>query len=382
MSQIVKDLIPYFEPLDVVKPAFSPLALSHQFGQKIRQNQDSKTTKLNDSINLVLMGAPNDPVANHIRRHLYAMGPVSGLEQVMDLGNFRPGKNIQDTISGWKDVLFELGKQQMGLVLIGGSTEVLDYQIEAFSKLEHPINLSVISPDLHVTADAGDPLSTYLNRVLLNPENRLFEYTHLGYQSYFTDPDAIELLEKLHFNHIRLGELRKDIREMEPYLRNSDMLAFSMAAIRASDSPGNRLFSPNGLYAEEACQLARYAGLSDKLMSFTLNDIPLKGQHVATTHNLAAQLIWFFVQGFTQRQADYPFAPLKGYQKFIVNVPGIGHDINFYKSPKSDRWWLEVPYPNPNYPRSVIVACTLRDYQLASQGEIPERWLRTYKRIC
>ncbi|MBT5425445.1 MAG: arginase, partial [Bacteroidetes bacterium] len=126
----------------------------------------------------------------------------------------------------------------------------------------------------------------------------------------------------------------------------------------------------------------RYAGLSDKLMCFSLLDTDSDLGSNEITPNLGAQLIWHFLQGVSQRKSDYPFAPIKSYQKYIVNLPRAGHDINFYRSPKTDRWWLEVPYPNPKYPRSVYVACTVRDYQLASNGEIPDRWLKTYQRIC
>ncbi|MBT7466563.1 MAG: arginase [Bacteroidetes bacterium] len=377
----LSDLLHYFDPVEVLQPAISPIGLAKNLGDKTQINTGGRGISLKDA-SIIIIGAPGDPIADRIRRHLYALGPIDELEGIVDLGNFRQGKTARDTHKGWEDVITELGRKQKIILILGGSTEQIGNQINAFTRLEHPINLMLISPDFHLAAKPKEADATYLNRVLLQDDNFLFDFTHLAYQSYYTDPATLELLDKLYFSYMRLGEIRQDIRETEPYFRNTDMLAFSMSAIRASDSPGSRLHSANGLYAEEGCQLARYAGLSDKLMCFSLLDTDSDLGSNEITPNLGAQLIWHFLQGVSQRKSDYPFAPIKSYQKYIVNLPRAGHDINFYRSPKTDRWWLEVPYPNPKYPRSVYVACTVRDYQLASNGEIPDRWLKTYQRIC
>ena len=100
------------------------------------------------------------------------------------------------------------------------------------------------------------------------------------------------------------------------------------------------------------------------------------------TVNLSAQIIWHFIQGVNQRKLDYPFSSIKSYSKYIVNIPQAEHEINFYKSPKTDRWWLEVAYPDAKYPRSLYIACTYNDYKMACNGEIPDRWLKNYQRIC
>lgn len=377
----LNDLFHYFNPVEIMHPAISPIGIESGFGQQISFHQGSEKPNLNKA-SVIILGTANHKKSDEIRRHLYALGGFNGLNQVVDLGNFRKGKTNADTLKGWEDVIFELGKKQKILIILGGHTEGIGLIMNGLSRLEHPLNLGLVSPDLHLTSDPKNMQDTYLNRVLLNPDSQLFDFTHLAYQSYFTDPESLELLEKLHFSHVRLGELRMDIREMEPHFRNSDILAFSMASIRHSDAPGSRLKSANGLYAEEACQLARYAGLSDKLSVFNLFDMPEDDQNTQVTDNLSAQIIWHFIQGVNQRKSDYPFSSIKSYSKYIVNIPQAEHEINFYKSPKTDRWWLEVAYPDAQYPRSVYVACTYNDYQNACNGEIPDRWLKNYQRIC
>ncbi|MFA6352610.1 MAG: hypothetical protein WCW86_09825, partial [Bacteroidales bacterium] len=132
---------------------------------------------------------------------------------------------------------------------------------------------------------------------------------------------------------------------------------------------------------EEACQLARYAGLSDRLTLLALTDYEPARDTSGQTAGLAAQLIWFFLQGVSQRKAEYPFTDIKDYQKYTVNLAQSGHELVFFKSPLSNRWWMQVPYPDPKYQRSVIIACSLRDYQTACDGDIPDRWLNTYRRL-
>lgn len=380
-DESLNDLFHYFDPVDILHPAISPIGIQAGFGKQIKVHRETEKPNLQNT-KVFILGTSNNSKSDEIRKHLYSLSGLEGLDHVVDMGNFRNGKSDADTRKGWEDVLFELGKKQKVIIIIGGHVEDLGLVVSGMSKLEHPLNLGLISSDLHLISDPEDLEGTYLNRILLDPESQLFDYTHLAYQSYFTDPGALELLEKFHFSHVRLGELRADIREMEPHFRNSDIFAFSLASIRHSDAPGTRLKSANGLYAEEACQLARYAGLSDKLSVFNLFDLPDLEEFHPVSANLSAQILWHFIQGVNQRKLDYPFSSIKSYSKYIVNIPQAEHEINFYKSPKTERWWLEVSYPDPKYPRSIYVACTSRDYQMACNGEIPDRWLKNYQRIC
>ena len=377
----LNDILPYFSPVDWIPPGIEPMGLVESFGKKISVHKETETLSP-DKAEVILIGSPNSKSADATRSHLYQLSCFDGQEKVADLGNFRNGKSSADTRKGWEEVLFELAKKQKILIILGDTSEAIGQTFNGISRLEHPINLTVVSPDLHLLNDPEDPSASYINRILLDPESQLFDYSHLAYQSYLSDPGSIELLNKMFFNHVRLGELRTDIRELEPYLRDSDILAFSMASVRYSDAPETRLVSPNGLYAEEACQLARFAGLSDKLSVFQLFDLAKDESVHPVGANLAAQIIWHFIQGVFQRKKDYPFTPISAYSKYIVNVPKAEHEINFYKSQSTERWWLEVPYPSKQYERSIFVACTAKDYQMACNGEIPDRWLKNYQRIC
>jgi len=95
-------------------------------------------------------------------------------------------------------------------------------------------------------------------------------------------------------------------------------------------------------------------------------------------------LIWCFIDGYHARRGDYPVASLSEYEKFIVLLTDSGDELVFYKSPLTNRWWLEVAYPagtGEKQERNHVVPCTYSDYIMASQQEMPDRWWRTFQKL-
>jgi hypothetical protein len=59
-------------------------------------------------------------------------------------------------------------------------------------------------------------------------------------------------------------------------------------------------------------------------------------------------------------------------------------EVIFYKSNKSERWWMEVPYPpqaGSKYERHHLVPCDMQDYEQAMKNEIPNLWWKTYQKL-
>lgn len=334
-----------------------------------------------DGAKIVLAGIGNPRLADEIRSYLYGLSTVLPGGEMVDLGNLREGKTPADTRIGLMDVITELGKAHKIIVLIGRDThDVLTFG-KAYNRLETPYNLAVIDSVIDIMPEDQSSRSHYLNELISDPVGYLYDFVHLGYQSYLNDAGSFDRMGELFFESHRLGALRDDIRESEPVFRNSDLLVLSMNAIRQTEAPGVTFPSANGFTAEESCQLAKFAGLSDKLSLFALAGFqPVRDQGEQTSA-LAAQIIWHFLQGVDQRKSDYPFGDIKLYQKYLINLPKAGFNLTFYKSPASGRWWVEVPYPDIKYPRSLYVACSPRDYQVASDGEIPDRWWNHYRRL-
>ena len=88
---------------------------------------------------------------------------------------------------------------------------------------------------------------------------------------------------------IRLGTLRSNLVVAEPFLRDAHLVSMDISAVKQSEAPGTRFSSPNGLLAEEACQLARYAGLSEQVSCFGIFEVNPKYDNHDQTAHLAAQ---------------------------------------------------------------------------------------------
>jgi hypothetical protein len=205
----------------------------------------------------------------------------------------------------------------------------------------------------------------------------------LGYQVYFTSQDSLRVMDKLYFDVHRLGELSGNIAVAEPVIRNANMISFDMSAIRSSDALGNANAGPNGFNGAEACQIARYAGFNDKLSSIGFYEFNPAYDNNGQTALLLAQMIWYFIDGVYNRKRDFPLNPKSQYIIYKTNLKHGDHELAFVKSKKSDRWWMQVPYPAGGSPneRFHLVPCLYEDYKTAVSGEMPDLWWRTYQKL-
>ncbi|MCO6499466.1 MAG: formimidoylglutamase [Vicingus serpentipes] len=284
---------------------------------------------------------------NHIRKYLYRLIGLNGSAKIIDLGNFKTGATTNDTYFALSEILEELIKKNVIPILLGGSQDLTYANFLAYKNLEQTVNLVTIDAKFNLGKDEeGINANNFLTKIILHQPNFLFNYSNIGYQSYFTHKDEIDLMTNLYFDVYRLGQVQQNIEEVEPIVRNADILSFDISAIRQAEAPGNKNTSPNGFYGEQACQMSRYAGLSDKLTSigfYELNpEMDINGQ---TAHSVA-QMIWYFIDGVNNRKKDYPIGTKKNYLKYRVNIQEGKNEIVFYKSDKSERWWMDVPYPS------------------------------------
>jgi hypothetical protein len=180
---------------------------------------------------------------------------------------------------------------------------------------------------------------------------------------------------------MRIGDARQAIYLTEPLLRDSDVVIFDISAVRQSDAPGTICPSPNGFYGEEICLLARYSGISDNLKLFGLfeinPDLDIRNQ----TSALAAQIIWFFMEGFAQKQYETSELEQKNsgrFTKYHVRITGLDDDIIFIKSNLTDRWWMEL---SDETGKTIPVACSHDDYLSANRNELPDRWVKAMERL-
>jgi formiminoglutamase len=316
-----------------------------------------------------------------VRKNLYGLFPGNWQLGIVDLGKRNAGNSVKDTYFAVSDVVASLVKKNIIVILIGGSQDITYANYRAYDALEQTINLSVVDNRFDLGALEEDlNAGSYLSKIIMEEPNNLFNFSNLGYQTYFNSQEEINLLQNLYFDTFRLGEVRP-LELVEPILRDADIVSIDIGAVRCSDAPGNKNAVPNGLYGEELCAIARYAGISDKVTSFGIYEYNRRYDNNNQTSSLIAQAIWYFIEGVNFRAKDYPYSCKESYQKFSVILDD-DDPINFYKSDKSGRWWMEINLISDNkYKRHALIPCAYQDYVQALEQKIPERWYKAQQKL-
>jgi len=390
-------LADFFTPVDLAKITPKKGYYTSHLGDKIQQG----TIDLTDperTVDIAIIGVQDDRNAinntgcalapDYVREKLYQLNEGNYNTRIIDLGNIKAGATVTDTYFALKTAVEELIKKDIIPVIIGGGQDLTYAQYMGYENLEQRVDLVVIDShfdlDDDITPDTIETTSeSYLNKIFLHDPNYLFNFSNLGYQTYFTSQAGLRVMEKLFFDVHRLGELSGQVAVAEPVIRNANMISFDISAIRSSDAAGNANATPNGLYAEEACQICRYAGISDKLTSIGFYEFNPAYDSNGQTALQLAQMVWYFIDGFYNRKKDIPLHPKSQYIIYKTSLIHEGHEVVFIKSKKTDRWWMQVPYPagGSKNERSHLVPCSYEDYKVAVSGEMPDLWWRTYQKL-
>ena len=316
-----------------------------------------------------------------IRKTLYSLFPGNWNHDMVDLGNLHKGETVQDTYAALKSIMESLLKNNIIPIIIGGSQDLMYGMYRAYDELEQMVNIVNVDSkfDFGMVSENISNHS-YMGKIIMDPPHNLFNYSNIGYQTYFNAQEEIDLMQKLLFDSYRLGQVSNDISIVEPITRDADIVGIDLSAVKASEMSGNQSISPNGLDGKEICAISRYAGISDKVSSFGIFEYKnTKDEEI--TAMLVAQIIWYFIEGVNYRVNDYPFVSKDEYLKYIV--PSDGEEMIFYKSNKTERWWIEIPFIstlNNKLKRHTLLPCTHQDYLNACNQIIPERWWLAYKK--
>lgn len=391
----MSDIAHFFTPISFNLVVENKEFSSGQFGHDLQIFKEGEEFPSLENIDIAIIGVCEDRNAvnnegcslapDSVRNYLYSLFSGSFNPRIADLGNITAGHTVEDTYFAVRSTVDFLVRKNIIPVIVGGSQDLTYAQFLGYKELEQTINITSIDSIF----DLGDPEAdisniSYLGKIILHQPNYLFNYSNIGYQTYLVSPASTEMMTKLYFDAYRLGQIRDKIEEAEPIIRQADMLSFDITSIKHADAPANPNASPNGLYAEEACQIMRYAGMSDKLTSIGIYEINPAFDTYGKTSHLAAQMIWCFIDGFYNRKNDYPSRTNPDYLRFNVVLQEEKYEINFYKSKKSDRWWMEIPYPphkGLKFERHTLIPCSYKDYSMAVNNEIPDRWWQTYQKL-
>lgn len=365
----------------------SPLCL----GNTIRIHSQKEGFPDLENVKIAILGVQEDRNSqdnfgcgenlHFIRRKLYELFPGNWNTEIADLGNVLKGNSVTDTYFAVSEIIADLLKQGIIPVIIGGGQDITYVNYRAYDKLEQTVNITAVDSRFDL-GNLDDELTSqsYLSKIIMQEPNNLFNYSNVGYQTYFNSQDEIKLLDNLFFDTYRLGKA-KELENIEPAFRNADIVSIDIGSIRQSEAPANNNASPNGFYGEEICAISRYAGISDKVSSFGIYEYNSKYDNNHQTASLISQMIWYFIEGVSFRVRDYPFSGKENYQKFTVILED-DDPIVFYKSNKTGRWWIEIKILSDNkYKRHALIPCTYQDYSEATKQIIPERWYKAMRKM-
>ncbi len=295
------------------------------------------------------------------------------------LGTFKNGATLGDTEAGLTEVFQFCIQKRIIPVVIASSKQILRSVYNAFKAVELIVSLTSIDKEINLGVEEEPAL---IGEIIKEQPNYLFNYSNLGFQTYYAPAQEVELSEALYFDAHRLGSIRGNVSSSEPLIRSSELIHLSLEAIKSSDFRSVPSEEPNGFYAEEVCQMMRYTGLNEKLRALVISEYQEIGS--ISDSKLLAQMLWCFLDGYIHRVKELPGQPAENFLRYSVWLKGDQYEVVFYKSLKTDRWWMEVPIP-PNYVNRYLkhhlLPCSYEDYVVATTDEIPDRWWRAYQKM-
>ena len=318
---------------------------------------------------------------DEIRKGFYSLFPGSWNINIADLGDIEKGESVDDTYFALKETVSILIQKNIIPVILGGSQDLTYANYRAYDNLAPMVNIVNVDSKF----DLGDSTkaiknNSFVGKIILDQPYNLFNYSTIGYQTYFNSQEEIDLMDSLYFESYRLGQVSHDITIVEPVLRDANIVSIDLGAVKGSEVSSNQKLSPNGLDGKEICAIARYAGISNKVSSFGLYEYKQSSDDEITSM-LVSQMLWYFIEGVNYRIKDDDFSDENTYQKFITLIET--EELVFYKSNKTGRWWIEIPFlsnVNNKLKRHTLLPCMHQDYKDACNNKVPERWYKAIRK--
>lgn len=323
------------------------------------------------------LGRNDLPQTNQIRFQLYQLKKGNWHLPMYDLGDLYPGASDEDTYFAFLKIQEFLLKKNCILIIIGDDPSLAYHQFRAFDAVTHQLNLSCIDNRFRLGNDEQElSKDNYLSKIITTEPHSLFDYSHLGHQTYFVAQEELDLMEELNFDTKRLGQLTVEIEESEPELRNSDMVVLNLSSIQCSDFQSCAELSPNGFNSREICSLSRYAGINNKVRSFGVYSF--KAKNILPDNMLVAEILWYFIEGKNHAAEKFDYEN-ENNETYRVQLPE--QDLIFHRDVGSDQWWLELDDFTESDISHRLIPCSNKDYQDSLKAKIPHRWWKAYKKL-
>jgi formiminoglutamase len=381
----------FLSPVSDVVLAHKELLPEQSLGNRIKIHSQQYGIPDLDNYRIALLGVSEsrndinhigqEPNFDEIRKSFYGLYSGNWGTDIVDLGDISQGDAVEDTYFALRTTVSVLLENNIIPLILGGSQDLTYPNYRAYDDYQPMVNIVNVDCNFDL-GDSNVPIKndSYLGKIILDQPYNLFNYSTVGYQTYFNSQEEIDLMEKLYFEAYRLGEVSSSLELVEPVMRDAHIVSLDLKSVKSSEMGEANRYSPNGFDGKEICAISRYAGISNKVSSFGIYEYHYN-ERDKVSPMLIAQIIWYFIEGVNCRVADDNFESENHHQKFSVLIED--EDLTFYKSTTTGRWWIEIPFLsnlNNKLKKHTLLPCMYQDYIEATQGKIPERWYKAYKK--
>ena len=315
------------------------------------------------------------------RKNLYSLSPINKDLKIYDLGNIKPGQDLEESYKRVSEVANLLIENGVIPVMVGGSHDLDIGLVSGLAIHKKDSRVGIIDKKIDLKAISGGnlPVDSHLSKVFMDDDLKVSGFSLMAYQSYLQESSSVQLMEKLCFEHYRLGQIRDHFESMEPVLRDLDLFSVDLGVVKMQDFPAVVDPVPFGLSGDEFVRLCWYAGNNDFRKGIGFFGYDQTRDRESQSANLLAVGVWYFLEGIgSGRKEHHPSIDLENFNNYKVALDGKGGDISFFQSKYHDKWWVEIPVSGDQkekYPKGLFISCLRDDYQIALNGELPPRWV-------
>ncbi len=310
---------------------------------------------------------------NKIRNSLYNLFPGDWQIKIADMGSLHLGENTEENEKLIEEVISYLLLHEKELIILGDN-QAYTYSInKAISKTEDIVNCTIIDAKIDLeleneTAYKKAGRKNYISTLLRDEDIHLNNLHIIGCQSFYQAPSYFTFLNKMYVDCFKLGEIKGNIIQVEPELRDSHFTSLDVQSIENPYMPIQRFPSPNGFNAIEICKLTRLSGLGQKNKILGIFDYKVGTQGITAGEELIVQMIWYYIEG---KNESFLLKNISNKEEMIIfHVPNNLIKMKFYKQPEAELWWVEI---NDLDIENQLFPCTYEDYQEAVKNNLSKR---------
>ncbi len=302
------------------------------------------------------------------RKKLYSLYYGNWNLNIYDLGDLENGNLVSDTQFALSKILEFFSKNKILVITIGGSQNLL---FDIYSSLKETLQkINLVSVDNKI--DFSNNNESFLHKIIIDENNKLANFSNIGYQKHLTSVPENKLLDKMYFESINLGKIKYNVAEAEPVLRDSDIVSFNINSVKAGELNNAHQY-PNGLSSYELCSLSRFSGLSSRVNIVSY----FENWDLSIMNSLLAESTWYVIDGYATRINENPLSDSNDFIYYHIELDN--YKFKFYRSKLSDRWWVEFLNDEIISIEKDIISCTFDDYNNCKNSVIPERILTRLK---